>query len=194
MDTVKSRRTSDTWERRKVKLLSVLAELGGEAPKDNVLQQLSTTSEYTTKGPQEPKLKSPEHYFKFVVTDLTSGAKKFVQLRDGILRLTDKGREHIGAAKVEPSMVEVRTVDTKSRLLLPKEFASATVTLERVSENEIRIRKAVVVPADELPLIEDQLKPLSDRDRDLFLSLLDNPPEPTPGLVKALKLHKKRHG
>jgi hypothetical protein len=127
------------------------------------------------------------------------------QLPDKRWRLTKLARERIGSAQggdtqkatsaaPAPAAPEVRTVDSKSRLLLPKEFANATVAVERVSENEIRIRKAVVVPADELPLIEDQLKPLSDRDRDLFLNLLDNPPEPTPALLKALKAHGKRHG
>jgi hypothetical protein len=29
---------------------------------------------------------------------------------------------------------------------------------------------------------EEGMAPLSDRDRDFFLSLLDNPPEPTPAL------------
>jgi uncharacterized protein DUF1778 len=100
----------------------------------------------------------------------------------------------VAAKKKAPRTSETRTVDAKSRLLLPKEFANATVTVERVGENEIRIRKAVVVPVDEFPLIEGHLKPLSDRDRDLFLQLLENPPEPTPALRKALQLHKKRHG
>lgn len=108
----------------------------------------------------------------------------------------------MGVAKRRPTAVkkprvsntDIRTVDAKCRLLLPKEFANATVTIERIGENEIRIRKAVVVPIDEFPLIEDQLKPLSDRDRDLFLSLLDNPPEPTPSFLKAAKEYRKRHG
>ncbi|HVL11329.1 MAG TPA: hypothetical protein VM529_02105 [Gemmata sp.] len=124
------------------------------------------------------------------------------QVEDGRWRLTERARRRIANPDAdEPTSdepdarePEIRTVDAKSRLLLPKEFANATVTIERVGENEIRIRKAVVVPVDEFPLIEDQLKPLSDRDRDLFLSLLENPPEPTAALRKALKLHKKRHG
>jgi hypothetical protein len=100
----------------------------------------------------------------------------------------------MGKIKSARSDEDVRTVDAKGRLLLSKEFANATVTVERVSANEIRIRKAVVVPLDDLPFIEDQLKPLSDRDRDLVISLLANPPEPTPALRKAMALHKKRHG
>lgn len=100
----------------------------------------------------------------------------------------------VPAIPPKPVAAEVRTVDAKSRVLVPKGFANATVTIEMISENEIRIRKAVVVPADELPLVEDQLKPLSDRDRDLFLELLDNPPEAVPALKKAFRLHKKNHG
>ena len=95
---------------------------------------------------------------------------------------------------ITPAGPDLRTVDDKGRVLLFKEFANAMVMIERVGENEIRIRKAVVVPVDEFPFIENQLKPLSDRDRDLFLSLLDNPPEPKPALVKAMKRYKERRG
>jgi hypothetical protein len=125
------------------------------------------------------------------------------QVEGGRWQLTERARRRIeNPGWSEPpadqngqhSAPEVRAVDAKSRLLLPKEFANATVTVERVGENEIRIRKAVVVPVDEFPFIEDQLKPLSDRDRDLFLSLLDNPPEPTPAFLKAAKRYRKRHG
>jgi uncharacterized protein (DUF1778 family) len=123
------------------------------------------------------------------------------QLPDKRWRLTERARERIAAVRgsnmqntSSPAPPDVRTVDAKSRVLLPAEFANATVTIERVSETEVRIRKAVVIAEDALPLMEDHLKPLSDRDRDLFLSLLDNPPEPVPALQKALKLHRKRHG
>jgi hypothetical protein len=124
------------------------------------------------------------------------------QVQGGRWQLTERARQRIANPEAEEEIADtselrdpaIRTVDAKSRLLLPTEFANATVTIERIGENEIRIRKAVVVPVDEFPLIEDQLKPLSDRDRDLFLSLLDNPPEPTAALRKALKMHQKRHG
>lgn len=129
------------------------------------------------------------------------------QLPDKRWRLTDAARQRLalfrsgtagasvgaGTVLVSPPP-EVRTVDSKSRLLLPKEFANATVTIERVGVGEIRIRKAVVIAQDELPLMEDHIKPLSDRDRDLFLGLLDDPPEPTPALRKAVSKHKNRHG
>jgi len=90
--------------------------------------------------------------------------------------------------------VEVRTVDAKSRVLLPKEFANAMVTIEMVSETEIRIHKAVVLPEATLPLLEDRLIPLSAQDRDFFLGLLDNPPEPAPALRVAVTRYEKRHG
>lgn len=89
---------------------------------------------------------------------------------------------------------ELRTVDDKGRLLLPREFVNATVTLERVSDTEVRVRKAVVIAEDELPLLEDALKPLSDRDRDLFLGLLDNPPAPNDALKSAARAYNEAHG
>lgn len=100
----------------------------------------------------------------------------------------------IPATSPKQPAAEVRTVDAKSRVLVPKEFANATVTVERVSENEIRIRKVVIIPIDELASLEDRVQPLSDRDRDLFLDLLDNPPEATSALKKALEMDRGRHG
>jgi hypothetical protein len=79
-------------------------------------------------------------------------------------------------------------------MTLPKQFANSTVTMEIVSENEVRIRRAVVVPVADLPLIEQSLAPLSDRDRDLFLEMLDNPPKPNAAFRAAAKRYKKRHG
>lgn len=128
------------------------------------------------------------------------------QLSDGRWQLTDRARQRIagvigshrnGVASASPPsspQAEVRTVDSKSWLLLPKEFANATVTIQVVSPTEIRIQKAVVIPEASLPLLEDSLKPLSNRDRDFFLNLLDNPPEPTPSFLAAAARYKKRHG
>src|SRR5207249_8772181 len=70
------------------------------------------------------------------------------------------------------------TTDEKARITLPKNFANSTVLVEQVSETELRIRKARVIPEDDLPFIEEAMAPLSDRDRDVFLALLDNPPPP----------------
>jgi hypothetical protein len=126
------------------------------------------------------------------------------QLEDRSLwQLTDRARRRIERGRgaddsafsplSSPSQI-VRTVDEKGRLLLPKEYANATVMLDLTTESEIRIRKAVLIPEAELPLVENQLRPLSDRDRDFFLNLLDNPPEPTPALRTAAAKYKKRHG
>jgi uncharacterized protein (DUF1778 family) len=88
-------------------------------------------------------------------------------------------------------IADTRTTDAKARLVLPKAFANATVILEHISETEIRIRRAQVVPEDELKFAEELRAPLSDRDRDAFLELLANPPKPTPALKKAAARHRK---
>jgi hypothetical protein len=87
-----------------------------------------------------------------------------------------------------------RTTDRKARVSLPQSFANATVIIEQVSDTELRIRKAQVIPEDELPFREEAATPLSDRDRDRFLSLLDNPPSANDALEKAAAKHKRRHG
>jgi hypothetical protein len=81
--------------------------------------------------------------------------------------------------------METRSTDSKGRISLPKGFANATVIMDQVSETEIRIRKAVVIPEDEVRFYEEATAPLSDADRDRFLQLLDNPPEPSPALKRA---------
>src|SRR5947208_14083220 len=78
------------------------------------------------------------------------------------------------------------TTDEKARIMLPKNFANSTVLIEKVSETELRIRKARVIPEDDLPFIEEAMAPLSDRDRDVFLALLDNPPPPNDALRRLL--------
>lgn len=84
---------------------------------------------------------------------------------------------------------EIRETDSKGRLTLPKQFANSTLLLEVVSDVEIVLRKAKVIPleeGEELPPLST-LKPLSDVDRDLFLSVLDGPPKPpTESLKKAM--------
>jgi hypothetical protein len=89
---------------------------------------------------------------------------------------------------------ETRTTDSKARISLPKAFANATVLIEQVSETEVRIRKAKVIPEDELRFYEETVTPLSDRDRDRLLDLLDNPPAPTEALRRAAAKHRRRHG
>jgi hypothetical protein len=86
-----------------------------------------------------------------------------------------------------------RTTDRKARVSLPQSFANATVIIEQVSDTELRIRKAQVIPEDEIRFAEESSTTLSDRDRDLFLSLLDNPPPAKASLKKAARKHKS-HG
>jgi Protein of unknown function (DUF1778) len=86
-----------------------------------------------------------------------------------------------------------RTTDAKARVSLPKSFANTRVVIEEVSETEIRIRKARVIPEDEL-LFEQSLRPLSNRDRDVFLALLDNPPKPNAAFRRAAAKYNRRHG
>lgn len=87
----------------------------------------------------------------------------------------------------------IRTTDQRARVTLPKSFASATVIIEQISETEVRIRKAVVIPEDEYRFPEESIMPLSDRDRDRFLALLDDPPAPTDALRRAVRRYKQRH-
>lgn len=88
-----------------------------------------------------------------------------------------------------------RTTDRKARLGLPKAFANTTVIIEQVSETELRIRKAQVIPEDEMRFTEESAAPLTDQDRDRFLALLDNPPPPNKDLRRAAaQARKRRHG
>lgn len=95
-----------------------------------------------------------------------------------------------------------RTTDPKGRVSLPRGFANTTVIIEQVSDTELRIRKARIIPEDELHFAEESRSPLSDRDRDLFLALLDNPPPANEALREAAAEYegrrrgarKRRHG
>jgi hypothetical protein len=87
---------------------------------------------------------------------------------------------------------ETRTADAKGRVLLSTKLANETLLIEHVSDNEYRVRVAKVIPVDEVPFLEDALTPLSDRDRDIFLALLDNPPGPNEALRKAMDRQKVR--
>ncbi len=88
----------------------------------------------------------------------------------------------------------MRTTDQKARVSLPKSFANATLLIEQVSETELRIRKAQVIPEDEIAFVEESATLLSDRDRDRFLALVENPPSANAALKKALGKKKVRHG
>jgi hypothetical protein len=86
-----------------------------------------------------------------------------------------------------------RSSDRKARVSLPKAFANSMLIIEQVSDTELRIRKAKVIPEDEQRFEEDVVKPLSDRDRDLFLSLLESPPPPNKALRRAAAKYRKAH-
>ena len=45
----------------------------------------------------------------------------------------------------------IRKTDAKARVKLPKAFASCTVMIEQLSDTELRVRIAKVVPLDEWP-------------------------------------------
>lgn len=86
-----------------------------------------------------------------------------------------------------------RFTDKKGRLILPPRFANSAVLIEEVSENELRVRKAAIVPEDELPFTEEQRRPLADKDRDFVLALLANPPKANSHLKKAAREYRRRH-
>jgi hypothetical protein len=90
---------------------------------------------------------------------------------------------------------EIRESDGKGRITLPKGFANSTLLVEVVSDKELVIRKAKVVPLaddeEDLPPLPF-VAPLSDEDRDLFIAVLDNPPPPTDSLKRALAAAKAR--
>lgn len=70
-------------------------------------------------------------------------------------------------------------------------FANPTVVIAHVSETEIRVRRARMVPEDEAPFSEEAIAPLSNRDRDRFLALLANPKRLSPFLKRAIARHKR---
>ena len=82
--------------------------------------------------------------------------------------------------------IQTYTTDEKARITLPGNFANSTVLVEQVSETELRIRKGGDIPENDLPFIEESMAPLSDRDREVFLALLDNPPPPNEALRRLL--------
>jgi hypothetical protein len=88
----------------------------------------------------------------------------------------------------------IRTADSKGRVSLPG-FANATVIIEAVSENEFRIRRAEVIPADDLRFPEEDMPiQLSERDALKFLEFLADPPAPNEAARKAAKRFKKHYG
>jgi uncharacterized protein (DUF1778 family) len=88
----------------------------------------------------------------------------------------------------------IRIADSKGRVILPG-FANATVIVEAVSDTEYRIRKARVIPVDELRFPEDEMPiKLSTRDAKKVVDLLENPPKPNAAARRAAKRFRKNHG
>ena len=71
--------------------------------------------------------------------------------------------------------LETRSTDAKGRVSLPKAFANATVIIEQVSENELRIRKARVIPEDELRVDALDTEAKAFYERFGFVPLTDDP-------------------
>jgi hypothetical protein len=88
----------------------------------------------------------------------------------------------------------VRIADNKGRISLPG-FANATVILEAVTANEYRVRKAELIPADDLRFSEEEMPvPLSKRAARQLLKDLENPPRPNAAARSAAKRFKKNYG
>jgi len=85
-----------------------------------------------------------------------------------------------------------RTTDTKARVTLPRGFANSTVIVEQISDTEVRIRKAQVVPEDEVRFAEEMRAPLSARDYDQLVELINNPPDPPEVLLHMATKYGKR--
>jgi hypothetical protein len=90
--------------------------------------------------------------------------------------------------------IVTKSTDAKGRVCLPKAFANATVIIEQVSENELRIRKARVIPEDEMRFSEEAPIILSDEERERFLRALDHPPEPGAELRRLMTAKAKKRG
>jgi hypothetical protein len=89
-------------------------------------------------------------------------------------------------------LTETRTIDKKGRITLPQGFAGATVLVEQLSDTEVRIRKARVIPEDEVVFPEESPIRLSARDWKRFLEVLDNPPPPNAALKRLLRGPKRK--
>ena len=101
---------------------------------------------------------------------------------------------YVGRQLVAPEAridIETRSTDAKGRIGLPKAFANATVVIDQLSDTELRIRRGVVIPEDEVRFYEESATALSNRDRDRFLEILDNPPEANPVMPRVAKIPRR---
>ncbi len=90
--------------------------------------------------------------------------------------------------------VETRSTDAKGRVSLPKAFANATLIIEQLNKNELQIRKARVIPENEIRFAEDAAIVLSDWDRGRFLRALDHPPKPNAALKRLMAGKARKRG
>jgi hypothetical protein len=90
--------------------------------------------------------------------------------------------------------LETRSTDAKGRVSLPKTFANATVIIEQLNENELRIRKARVIPEDEFRFSEEAPTVLSDQERQRFVNALDSPPKPNAALRRLMAGKARKRG
>ncbi len=89
---------------------------------------------------------------------------------------------------------ETSSTDAQGRVRLPEAFANATVIIERVGEDELRIRKSRSVPESEVQFPEEQAIVLDDRERLRFLAALDHPPMPNAALHALMAGRGERRG
>jgi hypothetical protein len=89
---------------------------------------------------------------------------------------------------------ETRSTDAKGRVGLRNTFAKATVITKQLNENELRIRKARVIPEDEIRFSEEASVVLSNRERDRFLRALDHPPKPNAALRRLMAREAETRG
>lgn len=92
------------------------------------------------------------------------------------------------------SSTEVRETDSKGRVTLPRGFANSTLLIEVVSDVELRVRKAKVVPlnsGEEPSFVEEKPFILTGADRDALLAALDNPPPPNEALKRLMSGEKQ---
>lgn len=86
---------------------------------------------------------------------------------------------------------ELRETDDKGRVTLPRGFANSTLLIEQVSDVELVIRKAKVVPLTpgegEEPFLEERPIILSPEAQKLFFEALMTPSEPNEALVKLMR-------
>jgi uncharacterized protein (DUF1778 family) len=90
--------------------------------------------------------------------------------------------------------IHTRTTDAKGRVTLPRDFPNATVIIEHLNETELRVRKARIVPEEELRFREENPTVLSNKARDRFIQLLESPPKPNAALRRAARRHGNKNG